>query len=122
MLVGTPLGFNPTSALKRVARGAYDVARDPNVQRAAMAAGQAYAPQQYAQAAMYADRARGLVRAGAPQGPPMPPQMQMMPPQGPPMYDESDGGPQMAPVKKGNMLPLLLIGGAIVVVLFVLKK
>lgn len=122
MLYSTSLGFNPVSALKTAGKAVYNVARDPNVQRAAMAAGQAYAPQQYAQAATYADRARGLVQQIRPPGPPqmmpqgpMPPQMPM-----PPMDDEPPA--RMAPIQKGNLLPMLLLGGGVVVLVLLLKR
>lgn len=124
MLIGTPLGFNPFSSIasgvKAAAKGVYSVASDSRVQRAATSAAQAYAPAQYAQATAYADRARGLIR---PPGQPMSPPQMMPPPMPPPgpMMDD-DAGPAMAPVKKGNLIPLVMIGGAAVLVLLLLKK
>lgn len=123
MLYGTQLGFNPfatvASGIRSVAKGAYSVASDPNVQRAAVAATQAYAPNQYAQAVMYADRARGILRPPPPPGAmPMPPPQ--MPPPGP--DGDDDVSTKMAPVQKGNLMPLAIGGAALLVLILLLKK
>jgi len=81
------LGFNPLNVVKSAGRGLVRVASNPNVQRAAAAGAQAYAPDQYASAQMYADRARGIFRpppGSMPMGPPPPPPM---------MAPDPDAGP-----------------------------
>lgn len=125
MLVGQPqLGFSITDPFKAVGRGiktvaktGYQVAQDPRVQRAAVAAAQAYAPSQYAQATMYAQRAQQILR---PPGAPPPPPPQMMPMPMPEMPE--DVAPAMAPVQKGNMLPMLLLGGGALVLILLLRR
>lgn len=111
------LGFNPFSAIKSgvttVARGAVRVASNPNVQRAAAAGAQAYAPAQYAQAQMYADRARGILRP--PPGAPPPPMPMMLPPP-----DMDQGAPR--PVKSNGMMLAALVGAGLIVVLLMTKK
>ena len=123
-----PLGFSITSGLKSVARGVVkahvvgtkalvNVARNPNVQRAAVAAGQSYVQSKYAD--QYA-RAAGLYSQGKqllrPPGAPMPP-----PP--PPDAGGDDGGDNMpvstpgVPAQRGN---LMLIGGLVAAGLLVL--
>lgn len=125
VLIGQPIGASFTSVVKSAAKSAYSVAQDPRVQRAAVAAAQAYAPKQYAQATMYADRARGLVRQPRPMIPqgmaPMPQQMAPMPQM--PMEDEMPMAPRSAgPVQKGNMMGIAAIAGAGVLIFLLLRN
>lgn len=128
MLLGQ-LGFNPLNVVKSAAKGVYSVASDPRVQQAAAAAAQAYAPEKYAQVSKYADQARGFVRVARgprqPGMPGMPPRPMMPPPPAmapmPPMMDE-DGMPPAAPVQKGNLMPLMIGGAALVVIVLLLRR
>ena len=67
------LGFNPFSAVKSAVRAGARVVADPNVQRAAVAAGQQIAPAQYAQVTAQANRAAGYYRLLRPPAPGMMP-------------------------------------------------
>lgn len=99
------LGFNPFSVLKKVVT-------NPLVQQTAVAAGQAYAPGQYAQVTSVANRANALYKqAQGPHGPRGPMPMEPMPP---PMMDP-DIGP--GGVKSSNGL---VIAGVVAVGLIVL--
>ena len=141
VLVGTALGFSITDPFKAVGRGVaavaktgYKVGSDTRVQRAAVAAAQAYAPKKYAQVTKYADQARGIVRGPQPQAPGMPQQPQPQAPGMPqqpqqqmaPMPEEmmaEEPMPRSAgPVQKGNFTTLALIGGAAVLLIVLLKK
>lgn len=117
-----PLGFslNPFRYVKQAASGVYHVASDTRVQRAAAAAAQAYAPNQYAAASTYADRARGIISPGQ-----MPPPMPMAPPGA--VVDDagSDGGPVVEHpniIQKNKFMPFIIIGGGALVLLMLLKK
>lgn len=123
MLIGHPLGASFTSVVKSAARGAASVAQDPRVQRAAVAAAQAYAPQKYAQVTEYAERARAVRGAwrGQPGMPPpqmAPMQSQMMPAPMP----EDFAPPSAAPVQRGGMLGIAAIIGAGVVIFLLLRN
>ena len=110
--------------MKSAATSVYHVASNPNVQRAAAAAAQAYAPDQYAQATQYADHARGIFRT-PPGAVPMP---------GPPpgagggaMVDDGgadEGAAVVHPnvIQKNKWLPFAVIGGGAVVLLLLLKR
>lgn len=118
VISGTPLGFSLTSLVHDVS----SVAQNEAVQRAAVAAAQAYAPNQYAKATYYADRARGII---APPGTAIVPVAPPPPPPGPPMPapgpdDEEPVGPQH--VEKNKMLPWIIIGGGGLVLLLLLKR
>lgn len=113
------LGFSPFSALKTVARTAARVATNPNVQRAAVAAGQAYAPEQYAQAQQYAAKARHVYRT-------------VIGPNGRPIQVAADAPTDMPPVATdsspepggksgGGMLTLAAIGGGLLLVLLLTR-
>jgi hypothetical protein len=114
-VIGTNLGFNPFRAIVHAhvvgTRAIAKAIQNPKVQQAAIAAGQAYG----GRAGSYANYAQQFTQ-----------QPGQMPPQGPPAASDEvandDGSAAMAPVKKGNLLPLALIGGAALVVLFMLKK
>lgn len=114
MLVGqAQFGFNPFRAIVRAhvvgTRAIAHAIQNPNVQRAAITAAQAYGGN-YATAAGYAQQ----VLPGQ-----APPPGAMPPPDG---GGGDDGGPMEAPVKKGNLLPIAMIGGAALLVLLMLKK
>lgn len=114
------LGFslNPFHYVKVAAKDVYSVAQNPNVQRAAASAAQAYAPGAYAQASQYADVARGLA---PPAGAPMP-----MPPGGGAVVQHDDGseGNVVHPniIQKNKLLPYAVIGGGAIILLLLLKK
>lgn len=103
------LGFNPFSALKKVVT-------NPLVQRTAVAAGQAYAPDQYASVTSAANRANAFYQqAKGPQphgGAPMP--------MGP---HEHAMGPDMGPQGAGNSHILVygLVGAGVLVALLMMK-
>ena len=133
MITSVGLGFswNPVSLVKASimipTKAALKIASNKNVQHAAVAAGEAYAQQNYASqaaaAANYANQARGILHPGEPGGPGA--QMGPMPPPG---FDPN-GGP-MGPGDRGpgGMRPnsnMLLFGGlavAGVLVLMLMKK
>lgn len=133
MLVGQPqLGFSLTTPFSAVGKfvvqthkmgtkAIVSAIKNPNVQRAAVAAGQQYAqskyPDRYAQGAGYYDTAKGIFR---PQGAPMAPPPGADSDDGPDMAPVPGGG--MAPVQKGNITTLLLLGGAALVVIMLMKK
>ncbi len=115
----TGLGFSPLSLIKKSitvpTKFAVRAARDPNVQRAAAAGAQAYAPSQYEAAQQYADRARGVyhtvMRPGnqmpvGPDGSPAPMPMPMPDPDAPPPG-----------AQKGNILMFGLIGAGLLALL-----
>jgi hypothetical protein len=115
VIVNSSLGFNPFRAIVHAhvvgTRAIAKAIQNPRVQQAAIAAGQAYG----GRAGSYANYAQQFTQ----------PQPGQMPPGPPATGDEvanDDGTATMAPVKKGNLLPLALIGGAALVVLFMLKK
>ena len=111
------LGFSITSLAKDV----YHVAANPNVQRAAASAAQAYAPGAYSQANQYADVARGLL---PPRGSAPPPQMPMPPP-GAMVDDGGDGGPAVVHpnvIQKNKLLLPIAIGGGALVLLLLLRR
>ena len=120
----TGLGFslNPFHYVKSVATTVYHVAQNPNVQRAAASAAQAYAPNQYAQATQYADTARGLL---PPPGAAM--QVPVSPGGGTAMVDDGgadEGAAVVHPnvIQKNKWLPFAVIGGGAVVLLLLLKR
>lgn len=134
VITSTGLGFswNPVSLVKASimipTKAALKIASNKNVQHAAVAAGEAYATQNYASQAaaaqQYANQARGILNPGGPGGPgaqmgPMPPPG--FDPNGPPMGPGDHSGP-------GGMKPnsnMLLFGGlavAGVLVLMLMKK
>lgn len=123
VISGPRLGFSFTSLVKTVGHDVKSVATNPTVQRAAVAAAQAYAPNQYSRATYWADRARGII---APPGTVNVPVAPPPPPPGPPMPAPDDGedgapvGPQH--VEKNKMLPWLIIGGGGLVLLLLLKR
>lgn len=123
MLIGQPIGASFTSVVKSAARTAAGVAQDPRVQRAAVAAAQAYAPEKYAQVTEYAQRAqrvRGAWRGQPGMRPPPMQQQQMMPM--PESMPEDFPPPAAAPVQKGNMLGIAAIIGAGVVIFLLLRN
>ena len=110
------LGFNPFSAVKSAVRAGARVVADPNVQRAAVAAGQQIAPAQYAQVTAQANRAAGYYRLLRPPAP------GMMPPP-PQMIADDSGPPARAGVQQGNISKgVLLIGAGLLVVFLLTKK
>lgn len=116
VISGMPLGFSFTSLVKSVGHDVASVARNQTVQQAAVAAAQAYAPNQYNQATYWADRARGVIAppgtVNVPAGPPPAP-----------APDTSDDAPVPAQhVQKNKMLPWLIIGGGGLVLLLLLKR
>lgn len=123
VISGPRLGFSFTSLVKTVGHDVKSVATNPTVQRAAVAAAQAYAPNKYQQATYWADRARGIL---APPGTVNVPVAPPPPPPGLPMPAPDDGedgapvGPQH--VEKNKMLPWLIIGGGGLVLLLLLKR
>lgn len=125
VISGPRLGFSFTSLVKTVGHDVKSVATNPTVQRAAVAAAQAYAPSQYQRATYWADRARGIIAppgtVNVPVAPPPPPPAMAPPPSGP-----DDGGDDGAPVpqhvEKNKMLPWLIIGGGGLVLLLLLKR
>lgn len=125
MITGN-LGFDPLSVVKSAAQTVASVAQRDDVQRAAVAAAQAYAPKQYAKATEYADRARGVLVAPAPGiVAPVPAAMPMSPVVAPATARPDDYGelaPATAPVQKGNLSTMLLIGGGAAVLLLLLMK
>lgn len=136
MLVGQPqLGFSLTTPFKAVGKFVVDshkmgtkaivsAIKNPNVQRAAAAAGQSYVqnkyPDRYAQGADYYATAKGILRPPGPQAPIPTPAMEPPGDDGPDVAPVPGGG--MAPVKKGGLTTLLLIGGAAVVIVMLMKK
>jgi hypothetical protein len=113
------LGFNPFSYVKSAATSIYHVAQNPNVQRAAASAAQAYAPEQYAQATQYADQARGLL--------PPPGAIPVSPGAPGAMVDDGgadEGAAVVHPnvIQKNKWLPFAVIGGGAVVLLLLLKR
>lgn len=125
MLIGQPIGASFTSVVKSAAKGVYSVAQDERVQRAAVAAAQAYAPQKYAQVTKYADRARGIIRPPRPaaQGMMPAPQPQMMPPQAQmPMEDFGPPMPAAGQVQKGNFTSIAMIAGAGLLIFLLLRN
>lgn len=131
MLISAPqLGFSITSPFKaiarvgtRVAKGVYSTARDPNVQAAAVAAAQQYAPGQYAQVTQQANRyvqqGRQIQQILRPPGAPPP----MMPP--PPMPDGGDDGapePGQHIKTSHGLFTFAAIAGAGLIVVLLLKK
>ena len=114
------LGFS----IKSFAQDVAHVATDPRAQALVAAGAQAYAPgstaqvvsatqqalQHYHQAKRFIDRSTG--KRG--------PRMMTMPP--PEMNMEPDGGPIVAPVQHSNLLPLVIGGGALVLILVMLKR
>lgn len=129
MVVSGPLGFNPFSAIatgakavgKGVARVAVRTASDPNVQRAAISAGTAYAQTKYAPqyaraAGLYAQGKSILRPPGAPMGPPG-----AAPPEAADEDGGGGGGGAPAPAQRGN---LMLIGGLVAagILVFVLTR
>lgn len=120
VISGTPLGFSFTSLVKSVGHDVASVARNKTVQQAAVAAAQAYAPNQYNQATYWADRARGVIAPPGTANVPVPPP----PPPGPaPGPDAGDDVPVPAQhVQKNKMLPWLIIGGGGLVLLLLLKR
>ena len=108
------LGFNPFSAVKSAVRAGARVVTDPNVQRAAVAAGQQIAPDQYAQVTAQANRAAGYYRMIRP------PQPGMVPP--PPQMMSDDGPPARSGVQTGNISKAALFIGAGLLVVFLLTK
>lgn len=120
---GLGISLNPFHYVKSAATSVYHAAQDPRVQQAAAAAAQAYAPNQYAQATMYADRARGIVQLppGAVPGPPPPM------PGGGAMVDDGgadEGAAVVHPnvIQKNNFMPYIVIGGGALVLLLLLKR
>jgi hypothetical protein len=110
------LGFSLFKDLKKVVS-------NPLVQRTAVAAGQAYAPDQYASVTSTANQANAFYQqAKGPQGPrgPMP-----MGPGGPmgPHGHEHAMGPDMGPQGAGNSHILLygLVGAGVLVALLMMK-
>lgn len=128
MLIGQPqFGFSITSALRTVGHGIYQAhaiptraamkaLKDPRVQQAAVAAGQAYV-QSDPRYAQYMQQAQALLPPGAQQ--PMPAPM--------PMPSDDDGGGGMAPasagpVQKGNMITIGVIVGVGLIAFLLLRK
>jgi hypothetical protein len=120
VISGPPLGFSFTSLVKSVGHDVASVARNPAVQQAAVAAGQAYAPGTYNQATYWADRARGVIAppgtVNVPAGPP--------PPSAPGPAGGDDDAAPVGPqhVEKNKMLPWLIIGGGGILLLLMLKR
>lgn len=111
------LGFSITNVVKTAAKDVYSAAKDPRVQAAAASAAQAYAPDKYAQATQWADRARGLIPpAGAGPVGPMPSADASTP--------DPDGAPVMRKVgvQKNNFTPFIIGGGILVVALLLLRR
>lgn len=118
------LGFSIKSLVSDVAH----VATDPRAQALVAAGAQAYAPESTAQvvsatqqalskyrgAKRFIDRSTGKGRGHGPR------MMPEMPP--PEMNMEPDGGPIVAPVQHSNILPLAIGGGALVLILVMLKR
>ena len=122
VISGTPLGFSITSLVKTVGHDVKSVATNPTVQRAAVAAAQAYAPNQYSQATYWADRARGII---APPGTVNVPAAPPPPPPGPPPAPDDGGDNVPVPaqtVEKNKMLPWIVIGGGGILLLLLLKR
>jgi hypothetical protein len=109
------IGAFGASPFKAFARDFAKVAADPRTQHLAVTAAQAYAPQQTAQAAQYAQAAANALRAGK-----RPPPRPMMMPAMPNVAD--DGGPVVAPVKRGNFIAIAAIAGAGLLALLLLKR
>lgn len=108
------LGFNPFSALKKVVT-------NPLIQRTAVAAGQAYAPDQYAQVTSAANQANAFYQqTKGPQGPQGPHGPVPMGPGGPHGHAM---GPDMGPQGAGNSHILLygLVGAGVLVALLMMK-
>lgn len=123
MITGS-LGFDPVSLVTSAAQRVASVAQRDDVQRAAVAAAQAYAPKQYARVTEYADRARGIM-PGPGAVPQMPAAMPMMPVVASATARPDDYGelaPATAPVQKGNLSTMLLLGGGAAVLLLIWMK
>lgn len=123
-MLPTGLGFNPFKAAAGLVKKSITVptkllvraAHDPNVQHAAVAAGETYAQQNYAQqiatGQQYAAKARSILHPQGPDGPPAPGDM------------APDGGGGGGPSGAGNSHFLLygLIGAGVIAALLVMKK
>lgn len=129
--VGLGFSLNPVSLIKKSitipTKFALKVASNKNVQHAAVAAGEAYATQNYASEAAaaqnYANQARGILHPPGPGGAPAGP----MGPMPPPGMDPSDApvGPDGVPRGMHPNSNMLLYGGlalAGVLVLMLMKK
>lgn len=114
------LGFslNPFHYVKVAAQDVYHVASNPNVQRAAASAAQAYAPAQYAQASQYVDVARGLAPPGGAAPMPMPPPGAVV------QNDDGSEGDVVHPnkIQKNKLLLPIAIGGGALVLLLLLRR
>lgn len=127
---GPPLGFSITSALKTVAKDAYSVAKDPRAQALVAAGAQTYAPGATAQVMQVTHQVQGQIRRArrfmnqgrvimVQPGQAPPPGAVAMPDQGPPPPSDDGGGPpDDVPLQPHH--GMLLVGGAIGAVLFVL--
>jgi hypothetical protein len=132
--VGLGFSWNPVSLVKASimipTKAALKIASNKNVQHAAVAAGEAYAQQNYASqaaaAANYANQARGILNPQGPGGPHGGPGGPMGP-MPPPGLDTSDG-PMGPGGPGGGMRPnsnMLLFGGlavAGILVVMLMKK
>lgn len=110
------LGFNPLSLVKRVAT-------DSRAQRLAVAAGQAYAPEQVATAQRYASQAQQILHARV-VTPPAPRQRMPMMPMPPMPTDVNDDGalPPGTHASQGNLIGIAAVAGAGLILFLVLRR
>lgn len=110
-MVSTTLGFDPFSTIEHIVS-------NPNVQRAAASAAQAYAPGAYAQANQYADIARGLVPPGGAVPAPTPPPGALV------QHDDGSEGAvyHKDVIQKNKLLLPIAIGGGALILLLLLRR